>query len=77
MIEREMDYRGSKSESTELSSVINSSEKEQRVDGYYFGINPKLRCTLMGFERNYRIKIPSKHLIKNYYSTNNYLKLNP
>jgi hypothetical protein len=38
--------------------------KEQRVDGNWC-INLKLmhlRCTLMGFERNYQIKIPSKQL---------------
>jgi len=32
----------------------------------------KLRCTLMGFEINYQIKIPSKQLINNF-ST----KINP
>jgi hypothetical protein len=46
--------------------------KEQRVDGsWYKGFfNPMyLRCTLMGFERNYQIKIPSKQLnIRNYSS---------
>jgi hypothetical protein len=26
----------------------------------------QLRCSLMGFEKNYRIKIPSKQLIKNF-----------
>jgi hypothetical protein len=40
------------------------SVKEQRVDGSYFGLNPKLRCTLMGFERNYPFKIPSKQFYK-------------
>ena len=60
-----MGYRGSKSECvTQIYSV-----KEQRVDGSYFGstLSPKLRCTLMGFERNYPIKIPSNQLnIKNF-----------
>ena len=41
------------------------SVKEQRVDGSwrnYLLSNSILRCTLMGFERNYQIKIPSKQL---------------
>jgi hypothetical protein len=61
--EKKMGNRGSK-------SVLNSKTntvKEQRVDGSWC-INSKLeglhlRCTLMGFERNYRIKYPSKQLI--------------
>ena len=65
MNENEMEYRGSKSVS------INETVKEQRVDGSW-SIKAKskkmlLRCTLMGFERNYQIKIPSKQL--NYFST--------
>jgi NADH:ubiquinone oxidoreductase subunit 4 (subunit M) len=57
MNENEMEYRGSK------SGIIKMSVKEQRVDGSWFltkklAIN--LRCTLMGFERNYQVKIPSK-----------------
>lgn len=67
MIENEMDYRGSKSE-LKFNSV-----KEQRVDGSYFGsiINPKLRCTLMGCESNYQVKILSKQLnIKNFSTFN-------
>ena len=59
MIENEMGYRGSKSEFNLIGSV-----KEQRVDGSYFGLNPKLRYTLMGFERNYQIKVLSKQLDK-------------
>lgn len=43
--------------------------KEQRVDGSYCIISKskimQLRCTLMGFERNYQIKILSKQLNKN------------
>ena len=74
MNESEMGYRGSKSVS------IKDSVKEQRVDGSW-SIKAKskkmlLRCTLMGFERNYQIKIPSKQL--NYFSilhSNN--RLNP
>ena len=65
MNENEMGYRGSKS----LKSV-----KEQREDGSYF-INKnknlmKLRCTLMGREICYQIKIPSKQLIKNFSNYN-------
>jgi len=64
MSENEMGDRGSKSDFiTSLRSV-----KEQRVDGSYFGsiLKPKLRYTLMVFERNYQIKTPSKQLnIKN------------
>lgn len=76
MNESEMGYRGSKSESMQIGSV-----KEQRVDGSWNVIAKSklitfLRCTLMGFERNYQIKYPSKQL--NYFSTlhsNN--RLNP
>ena len=65
MNENEMGYRGSK------SGIL--SVKEQRVDGSWC-INPSqflmhLRCTLMGFERNYQIKIPSKQLNKLFIST--------
>ena len=59
MSENEMGDRGSKSEFLNLQPK-EISVKEQRVDGSYFGFNPKLRCTLMGFERNYPFKIPSK-----------------
>jgi len=64
MIEREMGYRGSKSitdlhKPTSHKSVI---VKEQRVDGSWH--NRCLRCTLMGFERNYQVKIPSKQINK-------------
>ena len=49
--------------------------KEQRVDGSYIGnrkLLPMLRCTLMGLERDYQVKIPSKQMIqlKRYYSNN-------
>jgi len=68
MSENEMGYRGSKSEikNPQLNEI---SVKEQRVDGSYFRSNLKLRCTLMGFERNYQIKILSKQLNKRYYSS--------
>jgi hypothetical protein len=58
MKETEMGYRGSKSVSTTV--------KEQRVDGSWDVMNKNtiqsLRCTLMGFERNYPNKIPSNQL---------------
>jgi len=64
MKETEMGNRGSKSD------FLTNAVKEQRVDGSwwisYFKL-PKLihlRCTLMGFERNYPIKILSKQLNK-------------
>jgi len=37
--------------------------KEQRVDGSLCLINKHIRCTLMGFERNYQIKILSNQII--------------
>ena len=56
MIEKEMEYRGSKSD-FKLKSV-----KEQRVDGSWFLVktSKSLRYTLKGFERNYQIKVLSK-----------------
>lgn len=54
MIEREMEFRGSKSD--------NISVKEQRVDGHRCVNLTHLRYTLMGSERNYQIRIPSNHL---------------
>lgn len=66
MNENEMGYRGSKSE-------LSSSVKEQRVDGSYCikAITKKmqLRYTLMGFERNYQVKIPSKQFQFTCFST--------
>jgi hypothetical protein len=67
MNENEMGYRGSK-------SVIISNKmavKEQRVDGNWW-INSKLnhlRCTLMGFKRNYQVKIPTLQLNNRTFST--------
>nr|YP_007374927.1 hypothetical protein PRA_mt0123 [Phlebia radiata]CCE89216.1 hypothetical protein PRA_mt0123 [Phlebia radiata] len=58
--ENQMGYRGSK------SVLFNSTVKEQRVDGSYCiqtkSSKMQLRCTLMGFERNYQIKVLSKQL---------------
>jgi len=70
MNENEMGYRGSKSE-IQCPQPKELSVKEQRVDGSYFGMSiSKLRCTLMGLERGYQIKIPSKQLNSRYnYST--------
>jgi hypothetical protein len=66
MSENEMGYRGSK-------SVFFNTVKEQRVDGSWLLIkaipNRSLRCALMGFERNYQIKIPSKRLLNRTHST--------
>ena len=66
MTETEMGYRGSKSEfiiQNPQPKYINSV-KEQRVDGSWFLAQKarSLRYTLMGFERNYQVKNPSKQL---------------
>ena len=64
MIEKEMGYRGSKS-ITDLNvpQAINKFVivKEQRVDGSYTN-NLVLRCTLMGLERDYRVKVLSNQM---------------
>jgi hypothetical protein len=83
MNENEMGYRGSKSVSQLCEDV-----KEQRVDGSYCInsaqrlqsnlVGMQLRCTLMGFERNYQFKIPSNQLNKALFSTSiQDPKLNP
>ena len=61
MNESEMGYRGSKSD---ILSV-----KEQRVDGSWCNKLLHLRYTLMGFERNYQLKILSKQLNIKKFST--------
>jgi len=44
--------------------------KEQRVDGSRSKYNNSLlRCTLTGFEKNYQVKVLSKQLNKNKFST--------
>ena len=66
LYESEMGYRGSK------SVLLNSTVKEQRVDGSwsnYLLSSSLLRCTLMGFERNYQIKVLSKQLNKKNFCT--------
>jgi len=64
MIEREMGDRGSKSKLNlnRPSSHKLNFVKEQRVDGSLCLINKHIRCTLMGFERNYQIKILSNQI---------------
>ena len=67
--ERNVGNRGSKS--VIFASHESITVKEQRVNGSWCGINlPHLRCTLMGFERNYQVKIPSNQIIqRQLYST--------
>jgi hypothetical protein len=74
MIESEIGYRGSKSMvSTDLIGETANNNiksifpvvKEQRVDGGCTENNVSiLRCTLMGFERNYQKRILSKSINK-------------
>jgi len=70
MSENKMGNRGSKSD------LKYKSVKEQRVDGSYFGFITRLRCTLMGGESRYQVKIPSKQLNRGnkYYSSNSDFK---
>ena len=65
MIENEMGYRGSKSDTAFLLENKIVSVKEQRVDGSYLGslYYPKLRCTLMGGESRYQFSIPSNQFL--------------
>ncbi len=58
MNESEIGNRGSKSALDTFNTV-----KEQRVNGSRYGFNLSyLRCTLMGFERNYRIGVLSNQI---------------
>jgi hypothetical protein len=52
---------------------VDSTIKVQRVDGCWLvGGASCLRCTLMGFEKNYQTKIPSKQINKvRFYSSDN------
>ena len=61
-----MNNRGSKSVIGGLRKLkLYITVKEQRVYGSWCGTNlPHLRCTLMGFERNYQIGILSNQKIK-------------
>jgi hypothetical protein len=72
MKETEMGYRGSKSE-FQYPQPNETSVKEQRVDGSYCNKNilMQLRYTLMGFERYYQLKYPSKQLNKRTFSSLN------
>jgi len=93
MIEKEIDYHGSKSNKDNILFV-----KEQRVDGSWCGggntsagsiilnrfflknsVFPHLRYTLVGFERNYQVKILSNpiNLKRNYSKQTSRLDLNP
>jgi hypothetical protein len=77
MIEREMGYRGSKSATglnKPTSQIKPGTVKEQRVDGSYANILA-LRCTLMGFERSYQIKVLSNQ--KRFYTNYDSNRLNP
>jgi len=70
MSENEMDNRGSKSVAIDCYSTV----KEQRVDGswlLYKKATPhrSLRCTLMGLERDYQVKIRTNQLLSRTYST--------
>lgn len=69
IFERLMDYRGSKLVVI-ATSLGYTTIKEQRVYGSY-KVLTLLRSTLTDFERNYRIKIPSKQINKSirFYST--------
>jgi hypothetical protein len=72
MSENKMGDRGSKSD------FITKFVKEQRVNGNWCGINNShLRCTLMGFERNYQVKNLSNQLNKKQYSTFYLSPVNP
>jgi hypothetical protein len=79
MMETEMGYRGSKSKFVTQPDFV----KEQRVDGSWsIAKNKKmlLRCTLMGFERNYLVKIPTNQLNINnrrYSTLSTQTKINP
>jgi len=68
MIEREMVNRGSKSV-TGLSLYKPQTVKEQRVYASWYDLS-YLRCTLLGFERNRSIKIPSNQIIPRRLYTN-------
>jgi hypothetical protein len=53
MNESKMGNRGSNSDKLKIANSV----KEQRVDGSKLLIKNQLRCTLMGYESNYQIKI--------------------
>lgn len=59
MSENEVGDRGSKSAILPRITV-----KEQRVNGSLCNNPLYIRCTLMGFERNHQVKIPSNQKLK-------------
>ena len=62
--------RGSKSV-TDLYLNKPQTVKEQRVNGSWCGL-PYLRCTLLGYESNRSVKIPSNQvMLKRFYTNNN------
>lgn len=62
-----MGNRGSKSV---ILNSTNIAVKEQRVNGSWCENKfSHLRCTLMGFERNYQVKILSNQIIKRQFSS--------
>ncbi len=71
-----MDNRGSK-----LAKDKSMLVKEQRVDGsgqeLLFNISSCLRCTLMGFERNYQVNNLSKQINKRFFSSINTNETDP
>ena len=79
MNESEMGYRGSKSFLFKNNSqpLINKSVKEQRVDGSYFGYNPRLRCILTGFERSYPVKVLSNQFCNKNFKFTRGITFNP
>jgi len=66
IIERGMEYHGSKSITGKNIPASHKPGivKEQRVDGSSCINSIHLRYTLMGFERNYQVKIPSNQIIQ-------------
>jgi hypothetical protein len=73
MNENEMGYRGSKSvtDIQNLTGQKSVAVKEQRVDGsWYSPAKQYLRCTLMGFERNYQTRVLSNQIsVARFYTT--------
>lgn len=77
MNENEMGYRGSKSEYNKKPIQIKKySVKEQRADGNWF-LNKNLRCALMGFGKNYQLRILAKQLLNRSFSTTQISPINP
>lgn len=79
MIERKMDNRGSKSVILALNTLkTNIAVKEQREDDSWRVKYPiHLRCSLIGFERNYQTYIPSKQFNIRKFSTSLSSNFNP